>query len=220
MHSVIARDFRFLFMAVSIFIPAGAALAEPIESQKIITALTGDFNGDKAQDLVVIAETKPGAPHDMYFFLRDKEHNYLKQVDVVREQIDGEWNGYDRPGYSASDTEPELSLLPNGSILLRIPALLFGSERTDQTLTIAYRAGRFVVAGFAYDYVDYLGNATHDGEGRNASCDYNLLTGKGKSAKLDKQGNMVEKSVDVEPQVVAFKDWNFSDSLTACGNME
>jgi hypothetical protein len=108
-------------------------------------------------------------------------------------------------------------MLPNGSILLKIPALPIGSARTDQTLTIAYRDNQFVVAGFAYDYVDYLGNATHDGEGGNASCDYNVLTGKGRSAKLDKQGKMVEKAVAVEGRTIAFKDWSFSTAIDACG---
>jgi len=207
-------------MGAGLSILAGHGMAEPVETQKIITALTGDFNGDGAQDLVVIAETQPGEPHDMHFFLRDKAHNYLRQADVVRGRIDGEWNGYDRPGYGESDTEPDLSLLPNGSIRIRIPALPLGSERMDQTLTIAYRDGRFVVAGFAYAYVDYLGNETHDGEGKNSRCEYDLLTGKGKSATLDRQGRRVEKSVEVAPRMVAFADWNFSDSLAACGVAE
>ncbi|CCV08075.1 conserved hypothetical protein [Mesorhizobium metallidurans STM 2683] len=87
--------------------------------------------------MAMIVETEPSDPMDMYFFLRDKEHNFLKPAGIVRGQIYGEWNGYDRPGYEASDTETELTALPNGSIRFYLPAMPTGSERTNETLTIA-----------------------------------------------------------------------------------
>lgn len=65
---------KSLLFALALMLPT-AALAEPIETQKIITALTGDFNGDGAPDLVMVVETKPTDPMDIHFFLRDKEHN-------------------------------------------------------------------------------------------------------------------------------------------------
>jgi hypothetical protein len=194
----------------------GAASAEPIETGKIITALTGDFNGDGAQDLAMIVETAPGQPHDMHFFLRDKEHNYLKPVEVVHEQIDGEWNGYDRPGYEASDTEPDLAMLPNGSIRLHIPALPIGRERTDQVLTLAYRDGRFVVAGFAYTYENVEEDDETAADSLEQRCEYNVLTGKGKGARKSKEGKMIETAVAVEGQTISFKDWNFSTGVDAC----
>lgn len=198
-----------LLLASSPF--CGAALAEPIESQKIITALTGDFNGDGATDLAMIVETEPTAPMDLYFFLRDKEHNFLKPAGIVREQIHGEWNGYDRPGYEASDTEPELTALPNGSIRLYLPAMPQGSERTNETLTIAWRNGAFIVAGYAYDYHDYLKDNVE------SACDYNVLTGKGKSSKKQPDGTTVHKTVSVEGKVIPFAEWNTGTGFAACG---
>ena len=97
-------------------------LAEPIETQKIITALTGDWNGDGAIDLAMIVETEPNDAMDMHFFLRDKHHNFLKPAGIVHDKIYGEWNGYDQPGYEGTDTGPELTALPNGSIKLYLPA--------------------------------------------------------------------------------------------------
>ncbi|TIL50268.1 hypothetical protein [Mesorhizobium sp.] len=186
-------------------------LAEPIETQKIITALTGDWNGDGAVDLVMIVETEPGDPMDMHFFLRDPEANFLKAAGIVRDQILGEWNGYDRPGYAASDTEPQLTALPNGSIKLYLPAMPVGSKRTNQTLTLAYRDGVFIVAGFAYDYHDYLeDNVASD-------CDYNVLTGKGKSGRMQPDGSTSEKTVAVEGKVIAFSEWNPGTGFSACG---
>jgi hypothetical protein len=187
------------------------ALAEPIETQKIITALTGDWNGDGGTDLVMIVETEPSDPMDMYFFLRDPEANFLKPAGIVRDQILGEWNGYDRPGYEASDTEPQLTALANGSIKLYLPAMPVGSKRTNQTLTLAYRDGVFIVAGFAYDYHDFLeDNVASD-------CDYNVLTGKGKSGKMREDGTTTHATVSVEGKIIPFAEWNPATGFSACG---
>jgi hypothetical protein len=190
---------------------SGMAQAELIESQKIITAVTGDWNGDGAVDLAMIVETEPTDPMDMHFFLKDKEHNFLRPAEVVRGQIFAEWNGYDRPGYENSDTEPDLTALPNGSIKLYMPAMPIGSERTNETLTIAYRNGAFVVAGFAYDYKDYQRDNVE------SACDYNVLTGKGTSSKRQPDGTTMQRLVSVEGRIIAFKDWNPGAGFSACG---
>lgn len=48
-----------------------------------------------------------------------------------------------------------------------------GRNRWEQTLTLAYREGAFVLAGFTYNWYDSL-----DLE-NSGTCDVNLLTGKG-----------------------------------------
>ena len=200
---------KSLLFALAMLLPT-VVLGEPIDTLKIITAVTGDFNGDGAVDLAMVVETEPGHPMDVHFFLMDKEHNYLKPVEIVHEQIDAEWNGYDRPGYENSDTEPELTMLPNGSIKFYLPAPPIGSERTNQTLTIAYRDGAFIVAGFAYDSQDY------QQENVASACDYNVLTGKGTSSKTQPDGSTKHKTVSGQGQIVAFKDWNPGDAFSAC----
>jgi hypothetical protein len=201
---------RLIATCLAVILSGSTVYAEPIETQKIITALSGDFNGDGVQDLAMIVETEPSDPMDMHFFLGRPERFYLQPVEVVRGQIDGEWNGYDRPGYENSDTEPSLSLLPNGSIRLDIPALPMGGERTNQTITLAYRDKQFVVAGFAFEHNDLL----H--ENIDSKCEYNVLTGKGVSGKRNMTGEMVEKPVAVAGQTIAFRDWNFSTAVNAC----
>ncbi|RWL16984.1 MAG: hypothetical protein EOR57_27135 [Mesorhizobium sp.] len=201
---------RSMLFGLILLLPT-VALAEPIETQKIITALTGDWNGDGAVDLAMIVETQPSEPMDMHFFLRDREHNFLRPAGIVRDQILGEWNGYDRSGYEASDTEPELTALPNGSIKLYLPAMPVGSKRINQTLTLAYRDGAFIVARFAYDYHDYLeDNVASD-------CDYNVLSGKGKSSKMQPDGTTAHATVSVEGKIMPFAEWNTSTGFTACG---
>jgi hypothetical protein len=201
---------RAMLFGLMLLLPA-MAMAEPIETQKIITALTGDWNSDGAVDLVMIVETKPGDPMDMYFFLRDREANFLKPAGIVREQIYGEWNGYDRPGYEASDTEPGLTALPNGSIKLHLPAMPVGSKRTNQTLTLAYRNDAFIVAGFAYDHHDYLeDNVASD-------CDYNVLSGKGKRSKTLEDGTTAHATVSIEGKIIPFAEWDTGTGFAACG---
>ncbi|MFA6157046.1 hypothetical protein [Mesorhizobium sp.] len=205
---------KCLRLALALLLPAIAlpnvARAEPIETRKIITALTGDFNGDGAPDLVMVVETEPTDPMDIHFFLRDKEHNYLKSVEIVHDQIDAEWNGYDRPGYENSDTEPELTMLPNGSIKFYLPALPQGSERTNQTLIIAYRDGDFIVAGFAYESEDFQQDNVA------SACDINILTGKGTSSKKQPDGTTRHRAISVEGRTVAFRDWNPGAAFSAC----
>ncbi len=202
---------RSALVAATLMIPI-TATAAPIDTRMIITALTGDWNGDGAQDLVMIVQTEPGRAMDVHFFLRDKERNYLKPELVVEGQVHGEWNGYDRPGYENSDTEPELSALPNGSIRLFLPAMPVGSSRTDETLTIAYRDGTFVVAGFAYVSEDALReNSRH-------ACDYNVLTGRGWSSRTRPDGSEERTPVAVEGRVAPFVDWNAGTGFSACGD--
>ena len=200
---------RSLLFCLALLLPT-AALAEPIESQKIITALTGDFNGDGAPDLAMIVETEPGDAMDIHFFLRDKEHNFLKPAGIVHQQINGEWNDYDQPHYEGSNIEPELSALPNGSIKLTMPGLIGAGERTNMTLTIAWRNDAFIVAGVAYDYFQFQTDKIA------SSCAYDVLTGKGKSMKTQDDGSKVENTVSVEGRVVPFAEWDAATAFSAC----
>jgi len=189
---------------------ASPAWAAPIETQDIITAVTGDWDGDGGPDLALIVQTAPTEPMDLHLFLRDLDHNYLKPAEVVHGQIYGEWNGHDRPGYENSDTEPGLSALPNGSIKLDMPAMPVGSERTDWTFTLAYRDARFIVAGFSFHYEDYLKDNTA------SDCEVNVLTGKGQSSRAREDGTVETKTVAVTGRMVPFADWNPNVAYDAC----
>lgn len=202
---------RSMFLGLALLLPT-ATLAEPIETQKIITAITGDWNGDGATDLAMIVETEPDDAMDMHFFLRDKQHNFLKTAGVVHEQVYGEWNDYDQPTYDGFGTEPELTALPNGSIKLNVPGKLGGGERTNKTLILAWRNDAFVVAGYAYDYFQFGTDIIE------TSCDYDVLTGKGKSSKRQEDGSMKQAAVSVEGKVIPFAEWDGGIAISACGD--
>jgi hypothetical protein len=69
--------------------------------------------------------------------------------------------------------EPWLEASEHGSLKLYSENSAIGRERWEQILTIAYRRGAFMVAGYTYTYYDTL---DPDAAGQ---CDVNLLTGKG-----------------------------------------
>ncbi|MBV1868588.1 MAG: hypothetical protein KUG69_11895 [Marinosulfonomonas sp.] len=68
---------------------------------------------------------------------------------------------------------PELRVSESGSLLVNSMNIGIGRNKWQQTLTIAWRDGAFVLAGFTYDWYDGT-NMQNQG-----SCDVNLLTGKG-----------------------------------------
>jgi hypothetical protein len=69
--------------------------------------------------------------------------------------------------------QPELSIAPNGSVLLTAMNESIGRNRWHQTLTIAFRRGTYMVAGYTYDWYDTLDLDQY------GVCDVNLLNGKG-----------------------------------------
>lgn len=69
--------------------------------------------------------------------------------------------------------EPELEIAENGSLRLISQNESIGRDRWRQTLIIAYRDGRFVVAGFTHSSRDTLDPDA------GSECDVNLLTGRG-----------------------------------------
>lgn len=69
-----------------------------------------------------------------------------------------------------SGQQPVLEVAENGSIRLRSEQSAIGRAPWQQTLTLALRDKRLVVAGFTYAMLDRV-------SGGSLSCDWNLLTG-------------------------------------------
>ena len=69
--------------------------------------------------------------------------------------------------------KPDLELAPNGSVVLVSMNESVSRSRWHLALTIAFRDGRYVIAGYTYDWYDTLDPAI------GGTCDLNLLTGRG-----------------------------------------
>lgn len=183
---------------------ASAALAEPIDTDSFVAAVTGDFNKDGASDLALL--TRGSEDMDLRFFLQDNERRYLRPAGVARNKV---WGTAGPDGFVGR--EPELKALPNGSLQITTRNDAIGRDRWTQTLTLAYRNTDFVVAGFTHSYYDTLD------PDNNGECDLNVLTGKGVASKPDGKGGHIELRISVAPEFVPFKDWPTDGGMKACG---
>ncbi len=139
----------------------------PFGPSAVLDAATGDWNRDGHDDLVVLAFSGPEEDMDIgvYVYLRDADRNLL---DLALAAPGAVWGGRDFYGQ-----EPSVRGLANGSIAIGTQNSGVGRSRWEHSLSVAYRNGRFVVAGLTYSSYDTLQ------EYAAVDCDLNLLTGKG-----------------------------------------
>ncbi len=135
---------------------ASPALAAPIAS------LSADLNGDGLSDRAQLVETPEGGDADLVIYTARPDGG--EDLAVRAEKL--VWVG-------GIGQKPGLRVTKGGSLQVSSMNESIGRDRWYQTLTIAWRDGRFVLAGFTYSWYDTLdlGNA--------GTCDVNLLTGRG-----------------------------------------
>lgn len=130
-------------------------------------------------------------------YLRDKERDILGPPLSVKNLFWG--SALDN---SLRGQEPTIAADHRGSILVRTKNEAIGRSRWEQVVTIAYRDGVFVLAGFAHGHRDTI-DPTDFGR-----CDINLLTGNG-----IRNG----KPLKTAPVRVKLSDWNSRMGMRACG---
>lgn len=121
--------------------------------------VTAPVDGDIYRYKAVLADSEEGA--DLYIFT-DAGDGWTQKVyakDIV-------WRG-------GIGQEPWIEATEKGALKVYSENISIGRNRWEQILTIAYRKGRFLVAGYTYTYYDTLDPNS------NGICDVNLLTGKG-----------------------------------------
>lgn len=149
-------------LALSVLLPSGAAGAQDamIPAKAVAGSATVPVDGDINRYRAVLAETGEGA--DLYIYT-DAGEGWVEAAhakDIV-------WRG------GMYGQEPWLEATEHGSLKLYSENSAIGRDRWEQILTIAYRGGEFVVAGYTFSYYDTL---DPDATGQ---CDVNLLTGRG-----------------------------------------
>ncbi|CAN7401119.1 hypothetical protein LJR030_004146 [Rhizobium sp. LjRoot30] len=191
---------RALLAALAVATCASVAFAaEPIAPERIIDAVTGDWNKDDQSDLALLVAPPEG--EDMigiYIYVRDKDHPLLKLVAEAPGKI---WGNSSLEGMFGQD--PSLTALPNGSLAVHSQNSGIGRNRWEQQMTLAYRNGDFVVAGYTYNDYDTLDPDA------GTNCDYNVLTGK---AKVN------DKELRVEPKFITIQNWDDTKDRGPCGN--
>ena len=148
-------------MAISL---GGAAQASDdlISPAAVLAAVSHDWNNDGLQDRAVLVEGTEDA--DLYLSL-SIPGTFERRVAAIGRNI--AWRG------EMAGTRPNLALSDSGSLLVQSMNESIGRTRWVETLTITFRDGSFVVAGYTRVERD-----TVIPENR-FDCDVNLLTGKG-----------------------------------------
>ena len=179
-------------------LPATAVPADAFPAGRIISGASGDWNKDGAPDLALLV-----APDDedeeigIYLYVTESDRGLLKLVASAPDKV---WGNTRLDGFYGQD--PAITALANGSIAVMSQNSTIGRNRWEKTLTIAYREGRFIVAGYTYAYRDTL---DPDASG---FCDYNVVTGR---LKRD------ETAQSVAPRTVSIEDWTDELGSKACG---
>ena len=127
-----------------------------------LSELVADFTGDGVADRAVLVETTEGGEADLLIYAGlpgGGEALALRAPALV-------WVG-------GIGQQPSLDRTAGGSLQVISMNESIGRNRWRQTLTIAWRGGAFVLAGFTYSWYDTL---DLDASG---TCDVNLLTGRG-----------------------------------------
>ncbi|MDF1635441.1 hypothetical protein [Mycoplana sp. MJR14] len=182
-------------LALVLLSPAGA-IAETFPADRITAAATGDWDRDGRQDLVLIVRPAEGSDDDngVYIYLADDGEPRLSLKVAAPNKIWGSTTVFGQ--------EAGVTALSNGSISITSQNSAIGRDRWEQSLTVAYRNSRFVVAGYTYSAYDTL-DPNH-----TESCDLNVLTGKGTANG---------KPIATKGEQVSLEAWNDDIGQKACG---
>lgn len=191
-----------VFIALSLF-AVHPALADPIDTSSIVSAVVGDFNKDGEPDLAFLVRGEEAM--DLHFLLGVEGRGYLEPTEVVKGQVWGQ-AGPD----SLVGQEPFLEKLPNGSLAVNTRNDAVGRSRWNQKLTLAYRNNALVVAGFSYSWRDTIDLANA------GQCDINILTGKGFRETFPEDGDPVRSSISIEAEQSPFATWSDAAAIAAC----
>ena len=124
---------------------SSAAQADPVlvPAASVSSVAVGDMDGDYYRYRALLVETDDGA--DLYIYVQGSDGMRLaaRAPSIA-------WRG------RMFGQEPRLEVAKNKSLKVISENASIGRDRWEQTLTIAYRGGRFVVAGYTYSYYDTL----------------------------------------------------------------
>jgi hypothetical protein len=192
--------------ALCFLLVAGIAATPAAAADRIVDAVVGDWNKDGASDLAVLfvpsadgEEERGTGEIGIGIYLRSSERDLLMPAVSLPDKF---WGNAPAGTDGIYGQEPSIKATDSGSILVTTHNDAIGRDRWRQVLTIAYRAGDFIVAGFTYEYYDTLDLERH------GSCDLNLLSGK---------GVVNDKPVKVDPLRTTLKDWQDETGFKACG---
>lgn len=145
---------------------------------------TADWTGDGYPDRAVLIETEDGADLLIYIGEARSDDGESAPYRLAARRDGIAWRG------RAWGTFPELALSSSGALQVISRNEAIGRHRWQETVTILWRDGRFIVGGYTFEARDTLD------PGAGSSCDINLITGgailDGVRAKLSPAAEPVE----------------------------
>ena len=151
-------------VALSIFLSL-FVIQPTFAADDIVAVLTGDWNDDEKQDAVMLVAPKTDEEDStLRIYLAEGPGKLELKVNVPN-FVWGAWTMYGQM--------PGLKALPRGSFAVTSGNSAIGRNRWEQAITIAYRDGQFLVAGYTYNDYDTLD------PNNTTNCDLNLLSGRG-----------------------------------------
>lgn len=154
------RSLRVGVAAMALSMPI-AAMAD--DGARTVAEVTGDINGDGVPDRALLA-TGAEEEDEVGIAVHLSADGRVPAEPTLSRPAFGWWDG---------GSEPTLSISPRGSLIVVFHNEAFGRSRWRQQLTIAFRNGELVVAGYTYAARDTLDLKF------GGNCDINFLTGKG-----------------------------------------
>lgn len=139
-----------------------AASAYAADAGPVLAEVATDLNGDGTPDRAVLT----GAEMDVGLAVHLSTNGRLPADPTVHNPAIG-WQG------GMAGQKPELSVNARGSLVAVFQNDSVGRHRWRQQLTIAWRKGALVVAGYTYIARDTLD------PNYSKNCDINFLSGKG-----------------------------------------
>ena len=168
-----------VYSALSLVVQAEELQINPAQ---VLSVVTADWNNDGGFDRALLLLPQADSDEaDLYIYLSDADSNTMLQVSHKAKivWVGGMWG-----------TQPSLKVNKKGSLILKSANESIGRNRWQQKLTIAYRKGHFVVAGYTYSAHDTLDLDY------KLKCDINLLTGKGKKNGKKIKVDLASKQLD------------------------
>ncbi|WP_022951955.1 hypothetical protein [Leucothrix mucor] len=184
-----------ILLSLALLAPlSGTAAEQKIDLARVVSAATGDWNKDGMMDRAFLVAPAGNDDSDvaLHIYLGE-QGSPLPKLEIVKPNL--VWSG------AMWGTTPSLTIGKSGSLEVHSQNEAIGRNRWSQKLTLAYRKGAFVVAGYTYNSYDTLDLSA------GLSCDVNLLTGGGIKDK---------KSFKIAGKMTKLADWSEAQVPAQC----
>ncbi|WP_217573374.1 hypothetical protein [Mesorhizobium sp. GbtcB19] len=156
-----------------------------------------DIDQDGKTDRAVIMQ-EPGEAADLYIYLGEDKADASRQADFVKKGL-------------TEDQVIDLESKGKGSLSVTSCSGCGANKSTEETLTIVYRRGKFLVGGYSRNW-DWNQQTSSGVETTLGDCDINYLIGKGTASRDLEDG----KPIRGKFRPVPLKDWSSEMRPKAC----